>query len=508
MTLSFTQISPTINFSSPGRGAEQWHGGWDVDLSPFQKLDKYARFQWHEFESGKDQYTWDTFDKSINEAIDRGGKFGFGVMTVCDCDANSLASYAGGTASFPQYLHNLMQAESTKDRLVNGQWIPNWNSEAYLSRLEALHKAINNHLETTSYKGVRYKDAISYIDIRGFGQWGEWHLVGIEGGQAATSKSLTRIIDAHINGYPDIRLVAMIAGLNGGSVPFSVFPVTSDVSYYLLTAKNNAGEIGWRRDSLGSTESYYVDLLENNKALFNNIPLKTLIMNKWQKAPVVGEPNCGVQMTELPKQVALYHMMSFGNSNYCVTLSSASTTAIKAAALASGYRLTLTGGTAELQSNGLAISLNWQNSGLTPTYEKWDVIYELRSGSTVIWSGKSIFSPRMFLPGTQTVTEFFLASVPAGTYNLSLKIVDPAGYRKPLPLAINGQQGDGSYVLGNLTSTGSVTTTTTEKPATTTTTTTNSPSTTTTTTKTPLVVKTAVSITVNYSDNTFKTIQL
>ncbi len=513
-TLTFTQQASTVNFPTPGRGAEQWHNGWEIDLSPFQKLDKYARFRWYQFETGQGQYNFSILENSIREVIDRGGKFGFGVMTVCDCDDDSTLEYStGGRSSYPEYLHKLMQAESTtKDKILGGQWSPNWNSPWYLTRLEALHKAINSFLDNTFYKGVRYADVISYIDIRGFGQWGEWHLGSgdnsLEAGGVPTLESFRRIIDAHLFGYPNQRMVAMIAGINGQSVNWPTFPTPPEIAYYLLTAKNNAGEIGWRRDSLGSLESYYTDLLENNRISYNGVPLKSLIMNKWQKAPIVGEPNCGAPTAPIVDQIKRYHMMSFGNGNYCLpSITSSDVSNVRAAALAAGYRLTITGGSATLSSSQLAVMLNWQNLGLTPTYEKWEVKFSLKNTATNVvgWEGMSSFSPSMFLPGTKAVSDLFAVQVPTGTYILSMKIVDPIGYRKPLSLAISGQQADGSYILTTLTVTG-----TDPQPTTSTTTTTKAPttSTTTTTTRPPLVVKTAVSITINYSDNTFRTIQL
>lgn len=514
-TLSFNQIPSTTNFTSPSRGAEQWHGAWDVDLSPFQKLDKYERFRWYQFETGQGQYNWSVLDNSIHEAMDRGGKFGFGIMTVCDCDTNALLEIGGKYASYPLYLHNLMQGESTKDTLIGNHWIPNWNSNAYLTNLERFLKDINTHLETTFYKGVKLANAISYIDIRGYGQWGEWHLSGIESAPAATSTSLKRIVDAHLKGFPNQRLVAMIAALNGQSVNWDVFPVPADVSYYILTAKNNAGEIGWRRDSLGSGEAYLPLMLENNTVTYNGLAFKTAIMNKWKTAPIVGEPNSGVDMDLLLSQVRMYHMMSFGNGNYNSPngLSSNEISVIKSSALAAGYRITITGGSVNLTSTQLNVALNWTNSGLTPTYEKWNVEYSLKNSiGEVVWKGVSSFTPTLFLPGTKTVSDAFTVQIPDGTYTLSMKITDPTGYRKALPLAISGQLTDGSYILAPaLTVSGSTTPPTTLPPTTTTTTTTTTKapttSTTTTTTRPPVIVQPSIlSVQINFTDGTSKII--
>ncbi|MGZ5220444.1 MAG: DUF4082 domain-containing protein [Chitinophagaceae bacterium] len=128
---------------------------------------------------------------------------------------------------------------------------------------------------------------------------------------------------------------------------------------------------------------------------------------------------------------------------------------------AAGYRILVEGGTVSstvIRGNSFEVSLNWKNIGVAPTYEKWDVVFELKDSSkSIVWSGISKFSPGVkgqglaLLPSGVATTakdNFILpAAVPAGKYTLDLVIRDPAGYRSPLPLAINGQHDDGSYTL-------------------------------------------------------------
>ena len=82
------------------------------------------RFAWLNIESNtvQGQYDWSAFDNFVNQAIDAGATFSFGIMNICD------ACGAGG--AIPTYLHNLMQAESVKDWYysADGLWIPNYNS--------------------------------------------------------------------------------------------------------------------------------------------------------------------------------------------------------------------------------------------------------------------------------------------------------------------------------------------------------------------------------------------
>ena len=447
LSFSFTQIPSTDNdLVAPGRGAENWNGvTWDdssackIPAGNSQALDSYVRFNWNEIETAtQGVYTWTRFDSYMNRAIDAGQKFSFGIMTA----------YPGEMA-YPNYLHNLMQTESTKDWQSSGTWVPNWNSPNYIGRYSALLQAIANHLDTTSRNGVLYKNAVGYIDIRGYGNYGEWHLSPFLG-TPATSATLRTIIDAHKEAFPNYQLVAMVAGFysnSAGNTP-------TEISYYLLTTSNNRGQIGWRRDQWG--DSGMDNVLQNNPGSYSGVALKSLIMDKWKYAPVLGETQNTGEFSDLDREIKLYHAASFGNGNY-PSCTSAVRTAVTASSKDSGYRIILEGGgiTSPLvHGSAFQISLNWKNIGIAPTYEDWNVVFELRnSNGAAVWTGTSSFNPRLFLPGATTVADNFAlpSSVTAGSYKMYLIIKDPNGYRKPLPLAITGRNTDGSYLLGSIT---------------------------------------------------------
>lgn len=441
--IPFTPIQLTTDFLRPGAGAEQWHGAWDVDVNNGVKgPDKYYRFQIWEFEKSKGVYDFSSFDTQASEAIARKGKFGFGIMTCFNGgDYNRRVNYPDGTfSSYPAYLHNEFQASSQKDVLVDQCWVAPWNNPIYHDYLLRVHTAINDHIETAIINGVRLKYAIKYIDIRGYGNYGEWHTSGIESAPQATAASLRKIIDAHIQGFPNHQLLAMIAGLDGGSTGWDVFPKFADISSYLLTAKNNVGEIGWRRDSLGPSaaqEPYISQILENNNIVYNGVALKTLIMNKWKTAPIHGERYGGTTMAALPAQVKLYHMCGFGNGDFLRPVSSADQGAVKQADKDAGYWLTITGG----NITGNNITINWQNNQC-PVYDDYDVFFEFRNGASVV-TLPSKFKPRLFF-GTAAVIDNF-SSISAGSLYVVIK--DPKGFRTHLPLAISGRQSDGSYLL-------------------------------------------------------------
>ena len=477
--LSFTPIpysDPDI--ISPGRGAEQWDNGNDKINNPVadtnhRSLDVYYRFPWTRLEGDSlGSYDWTHFDNIIKDAIDHGQKLSFGIMPVHD--GLGSVTYDGAKSAYPVYLHKLMQGAvaTSRDWISNGVWIPNWNSPHYLGRLKALHIALNAHILSTSYKGVTFKNAIYCIDIRGYGNYGEWHNAGIVNhiseyplGRRATVITLKTIISAHTTVFKLWPLTIMIAAFDGEQYDAIMNP--AEVGYFALTTNNTWGPIGWRRDQWGANDSYLDNILKNNEKTFGTSPpFKQLITSRYLTAPVTGEPAGGYTTTagyceywNLESQLREYGATSMGNGNWGIKMSDCGKSYARAAFKRTGYRLVLVDGnitTPIYAGKPFIVSLNWKNLGIAPTYENWNVIFEMKNSSNVtVWSGTSRFKPKLFAPsdtGTTVIDSFILSTtIPIGNYKLNLVIKDPNGYRAPLPLAITGRNTDGSYTLKNIT---------------------------------------------------------
>jgi len=445
------------DFNAPGRGAEQWHSANVVDI-PVQgvktkRLDKYYRFQAYELQNGPKSYTWTPFDQQINDAIDNGQKFSFGVMTCfSDAEVGRRQNYSGGGfGAIPEFVHMAMQAETVKDwKQPDGTWIPNWNSPAYLNWLDQFNADLNTHINNTEYKGVKYKDVIGYIDIRGYGQWGEWNSVFIvdnisqyPAGTRATVASLKRIVDSHIKGFPDFPLVAMIAAFDANYMANIMNP--PEIAEYVLTAKNNWGPIGWRRDQWGSTEAYLPMLLENNNRSFNGgQTFKTRIMDRWKTSYIVGEPTGSTDnYGSLEKQMRLYHATSFGNGNYMQDpIGSTASINIRNASKAAGYRIEIPSGVV-IVGDGLEVQMNIYNmyrdvaGPRAPALENWDIVFRLADAAgNLLWTGKSAFNLKRFSGDTFVIDKF--PAAPTNAAYLYIHVADPKGYRKPMPLYIKG----------------------------------------------------------------------
>jgi len=454
---SFSQLAvgdPDLN--RPQAGAEQWHDRQDVNLG-YSAQDVYYRFVATRIATAtRGVYNWSYLDGLINAAIARKQKLSFGIMTVYPegTTDNGLINISGGTASYPAWLQSSMNGEW----LINGTWIPNYNDPTYLAWVLELNQAIYSHLNTTVVNGVRYKDVINSIDIRSYGSWGEWHscctvdnftVDQYPSGTFPTAASLKKIVDGYTQGFPDIQLTCMIAAFDANWLNNTRNP--PEIAYYVLTQRNQKGMIGWRRDQWGATDSYLSSYLENNTRSFNGLVFRDSIMTRWRTAPITGEPPSWIpnDYADLERQIKLYHATSFGNGNYGTnTPNSVIQQRVKVSSKAAGHRIVSTGGSFTAGASSISITTKWQNVGQCPMYDNWNVVYELvNSSGQVTTLGTSSFKLRLFLPSnTPTeVTDVFPLSVPSGTYTLRMVVKDPAGYRSPAYLQIQGRNSDGSY---------------------------------------------------------------
>jgi len=468
VALSFT--TETGYIERPFAGVENWNGQDYAPIpaiNPAKRLDYYFRFLWTQLEGQTiNSYSWLRFDQEINKAITNGQRFSFGIMAVCPggCDPfNGPVNYNGSSSGYPLYLHNLMQQESVKDRIIEGTWVPNWNSINFLNRIDALNNAVRDHINTGSFNGVAYKNVVNYIDIRFMGSYGEWHHAGIvdpisnyPAGMRPIVSTYKRIINSHISAFPNNPLVMLLATLDAERLNNTMTPV--EVTHFALTVSNTWGLLGIRSDQRGSLEwndagNYVRQYMENNNKSWQGSPLfSTYTMNRWKFASLVGEPennSDSPQLQTLVSQVQLYHQNSVGNGNY--TRSSGADQNMRNAAGIMGYKLILTGGKIAWNSTGVSVSLNWQNTGLTPVYENWvTTIDVVNSLGAVVKTVNSSFNARLFLPGVAATSYTDnLGVIAAGSYTVKLTLKDATGYRQPLPLHIKGRNPDGSYTLGS-----------------------------------------------------------
>lgn len=463
-----------IDLIAPGRAASSFQGVFGVDGQQTNipdanvqdySQDDYMRFDWSLLQPNSvGVFNFTPFDNAVRQAIQRGQKFSFGIVPVDNFGPNGAISVGGGMIGYPLFLHTAMQGEATKDWLCNGTspatWVPNWNSNTYLTAVENFLIGLANHINTTSFvfnsKTYQFRDCIYIVDIRMFGNFGEWHTFGIcrgsePAGTLATDVSLNRIIQAHMTAFPNYPLV--------GNVNMFNTEIPNNVAFFSLSASNAWGKLGWRNDHLGDTITYTYDLGQMNKTV-SGLNIFNAAMDRWKTSPITGEPmNDATRVTsggpsgywQFETQVRNYHVVQFSNHNNVVNNTAANTN-IRNASKATGYRIQITSGSISptVNSGGIfKLTMNWENVGVSPTYEKWDTIIGFKnSGGTKVWEATSSFQPFRFLTGSRSVTDTFtLPTLTAGTYTAYVAVRESVGVRAPLPLANTGRQTDGSYII-------------------------------------------------------------
>ncbi|MGD9527868.1 MAG: DUF4832 domain-containing protein [Pseudonocardia sp.] len=318
------------------------------------------------------------------------------------------------------------------ERQPGGQ--PDWNDETFLAGYTDLMKAL----------GARYDGdpRLGYVDVGGYGSWGEYHTYALDGDKISRENS-KRLVKAVLDAFPRTFVLMM----------------TPDAEL-LRDAMELSPRLGIRVDCVGDGGF--------RGSRIDDVPAA---LERWKTAPWVGEW-CGGSDADNQyelglQQVRRYHIGALSSANFperAAAMSPSQRTAFEKANKESGYRFVLSSMTLGPAVAGapLTVSSSWSNVGVAPAYLPWNTTIELRDprSDVVVFAGRSAVDLATMLPTgdkpVQVKDTFTLpATVPAGSYDVHVRVTSPRNYPGPLQLAITGREHDGSYRLGALTVTGS-----------------------------------------------------
>lgn len=404
---------------NPLRGFYRWYDNEPVP-QPGPARDHYARYGWRELEPARGQYDFSAIEQAMERARRNGAKFSFRVMAV-----NEFTS--------PQEVPDYLMAEAggawcrVDSRSV---WVPAWDSPAFLARAQALIDALGAHFNGDPRLG--------YYDMGLYGHWGEWHTSTLCT-PAASGATKRALVDMQLAAFSRSRVL-----MNSGAAEVDAF----------VYALGRSPRVGVRVDSL-CNPWFSQQFTESSAKL-------AAMQERWKTAPVVAEffswnpSDIGL----CDQQVRDWHVAGLANGNLeWERYAPEQQAALIRLGKHSGYRFVLDqiSYPATVQTNTpFTITSHWSNLGVTPAYEPTEVTFELqpKGQSQVIWSGRSQLDLERLLPtdAPQVVSDELrlLGRIPAGIYQLSVVVRDPAGYRPPLLLAIAGGDASGRYVLGEI----------------------------------------------------------
>ena len=412
---------------NPDRGFFRWNGN---ESAPVASKDHYQRYNWSVFEKSEGEYDFSILKAEAEKAKldpDGIGTFSFGVRCVVQ----------GINHAYPVYLDSKMGSWYSTSKKC---WVPDWNNTYFLERLDSLVAALGHCFN----KDPR----IGYVEIRSYGNWGEWHLGNFEKPitpiEEISTSTIHHLVDAYVKAFPDKQLILinnLIALDYAISIPGLKYP------------------IGWRADNwshLGFRK-------------FETSTLWSKAVDRWKVAPVIVEAygNNKNNFSLSLQQIIDYHISSIGNGNIgdWTSLSNGARDTMLLCAKTSGYRNVLRSvcfPSKALAGQSIRFQAEWSNLGVAPAYRDWNVTYRIcNSNGVLLWSIPSKLDLRKLLPSYDFITknetpivvedEFLIpASTPSGNYLLEMMVSDPTLYFSPLQIAIQGRKPNGAYIIGDI----------------------------------------------------------
>lgn len=314
----------------------------------------------------------------------------------------------------------------------------------------------------------------------GTATWGEWHSYPFEGQYATapggqtdiTLASSLRIIRAVTTAFPNKFVLLNSTGSRVSNAQgVRVAQASHEWSNLLWRdALALSPRLGLRNDCLGggATQKHALDgLLEASRFAQANGTRDPL--ERWRTAPFASEycaatsptsvaPNGGTFEQGLA-QVEAAHVSWLSSDNYTGAFSAYSAAEqeyLRRSVRRSGYRYQFDRVKAVVSdAQTLTLTTTWRNVNVAPTYRKWTVVYDIRAEG---WPSAATVTSSVdltkVLPGAPvTVTDSInVASLWAGQYQVSVRIVDADGVLAPMRLGIaTARQSDGRYILGEVT---------------------------------------------------------
>jgi len=295
-------------------------------------------------------------------------------------------------------------------------YIPDWNSAGFQAQWQELMAEL----------GRRYGNdpRLGYVDVGGYGSYGEWH---VDAGERVADANGLAIVRAVTSAFPTKHVLINTMT----PVPFT------------LKALRANPNLGMRTDNLGCPDMYSM------------VAVDARLQKVWKTRPFFSEWCTRADPVLGAQQARQFHIstMSSGNMPWSDDTLDATQRAAYAKALATvGYRIQVRSvtmpGTLAAGSR-FDVKTAWTNQGTAPTYDDWDVRLTFVNAATGESVAKSLGRPLTGLIGTERLSATVRASgLAPGRHRVFLSVDDPSGYSAPMRLANAGRTDAGAYPVG------------------------------------------------------------
>lgn len=387
----------------------------------------YIPVLWSEAEPQKGQYAFDELERAYHFSEWR--KRGVRLILRVISDNPQEESHM----DIPRWLYQEMGEDGEwYDTSYGKGFSPNYNNhvlqEAHGRLLDALGKRYGQNPQ------------IAYIQLGSLGHWGEWHVNNDEGISSFPRTGVTDgYVEDYIRAFPGKKLLMRR--------PYEI-------------ARDNG--IGLYNDSFGkeSAMQSFASWIADGYRSDQNLERHPGMRNFWINAPSGGEFASGDSMqkcltdsmTKTEEWIRENHITFLGPHAPANSRELSETEANNSDILSGmmGYCLRIKYYRIRhlRDEKDLELELVWDNEGVAPLYENWDVRILIRDKQgTTVWEQDKKTVCSDWAPGEHGWNAVLkgTAKLPPGTYGVYAGIVDPLTGACAVRLAMNGEGPDMMY---------------------------------------------------------------
>lgn len=444
----------------------------------------YNRYGWTmDYDSETGTYDFSNIQAYIEEAIANKTRCQLGVFSTLYTGAHgNYTEYDDKIVYYqmPQFVYDLAyEAENYPLKLIqydsktqDGKPLYNavidWRNENVFNAFKDVLTQFSNFLDTESSIGVPYRKAVSSIQIRFWGKYGEGHnaeLFTQYADDLEDAETLKSVVDLYIEIFNDIRLIAPVDAKNTTMISAGL----ADWQKYYFTASNSVGKFGFFNDHIGAALSF-----KDVKRNFDGVNCLEEFCNRYKEAPMTGEVYNNGEYTEnlltmqyLLNDVMSYRYNTFRWSNVWGENKTPSykhisvTKMLKKAHDMCGYRIFFLPISAYIANSKVNVKIRIGNMGLTPCYsDYWNAQLVVRDSSeNELQVIDNIFDcqtvsmmPEPMTPSWKytdvvSISEDCLSDVDYTGAKFYIRIVDTVGISNNMYLANIDRTENGEYLL-------------------------------------------------------------
>ena len=413
---------------NPGKGFTSMYESIDADCINLIST-MYYRFDWEEIETADGVYNWNIIDYYINMAKKRNKKIAFGVM-----NASTSANSAYVT---PKWVFDKgAQYTITTNEYGNEQFVPVWDDPIYLEEMNQFIQAL----------GERYdgNENIAFIDIRGYGNWGEQHNYkdGLEENQIGSYISAEQLkelyIEPYMESFPNTLLV-------------NPWGIREYDDIYKWAIDNG---VSVRRDGIMEYDNQYVRGQEVFEYAVGKLP--TMFEYHANFRNKIEDPN----VTDLNMEYLWQYILDWKPTyiEMLPELYQKEPEWVERIANKVGYYFKYTGGEYEnniTNSENTTIKIDFLNDGVAPLYEPCTVYMGiLDKNNNLVKKIKTNIDAKQWMPNEtkQENISISYSGIKNGQYKLAIGLFLNEDDDNPTYLIANtGKTDENWYTIGNVT---------------------------------------------------------